>query len=160
MNISDTKAGPRTARGPSRYTRLSMIGALVCSLVASQALGTDESDYHFVAEGTLGDQFYDLDAPYDTSNVAGFFEQYRYIRDQGATLPYFLDLLHFDVGVQRSDDTYLIPTGCNTTRISALRSPANPLLVQTKPSDSDRARFSMRTTASTSLANPWGANWP
>lgn len=102
MNTSDTE---HRFRLRSARLRRAAVTALVFVLLGALARAEDHT---VVADATLGVQFYVIDPPYDTSNVAGFFEQYRYIRDQGATLPFFLDLTHFNAGVKRSDDTYLL----------------------------------------------------
>lgn len=105
MNIFDTE---KRARWMARsvLTGLGWVALLFIAVGVAEA--NEEDGHHVVAEATLGSQFYVIDPPYDTSNVAGFFEQYRYIRDQGATLPYFLDLVHLNAGIQRADQTYLL----------------------------------------------------
>jgi len=108
MNISDTKANMRLSPQNLRRQASSLLMALLVGLMGVNQAAAKEDSHRLVGEATLGVQFYDLDSPYDTSNVAGFFEQYRYIRDQGATLPFFLDLVHLNAGVMREDDTYLL----------------------------------------------------
>ena len=62
----------------------------------------------FRGSATLGADFYVIENPFDNANVTGFFDQYRYIRDKGAELPFFVDLTHLDLGLVRPDDTYLL----------------------------------------------------
>ncbi|MED5262960.1 MAG: hypothetical protein VX574_11250, partial [Myxococcota bacterium] len=66
-----------------------------------------EETLRFVAKATLGSHLYRITSPFDTSNVSDFFNQWRYIRNQGGRPPYFVDLFHAEFGLQRSDETFL-----------------------------------------------------
>ncbi len=103
MNTSGTKR----IHKKGRIARV-VLAVLGIFLIPSSLARAEDGKHRFIANGTLGAELYVIDPPYDTSNVTGFFEQYRYIRNQGATLPYFVDLFHLNAGVVRSDDTYLI----------------------------------------------------
>ena len=68
----------------------------------------EEESLRFEAKATLGAHLYLVSAPFDSSNVSGFFDQWRYIRNQGGRPPYFVDLFHANLGLRRSDDTWLL----------------------------------------------------
>ena len=72
----------------------------------------------FVGRATLGSHLYLVSSPFDTSNVSDFFNQWRYIRDQGGHPPYFVDLFHADLGLQRSDETWLARVDCTRSKFS------------------------------------------
>jgi len=104
MNISGTDR-PRCAHG--RLAR-AVFSVLVCFLAPS-AWADDPADPLAVkGSATLGTDLYVIENPFDNANVTGFFDQYRYIRDKGAELPFFLDLTHFNLGLVREDNTYLL----------------------------------------------------
>ncbi len=85
------------------------MGALVLGGYAASAEPGDPSgDLSLEASGTLGADLYLIENPFDNDNVTGFFEQYRYIRDKGAELPFFADFTHLNLGLVRPDTTYLI----------------------------------------------------
>ncbi|MFP8872988.1 MAG: hypothetical protein VCB42_00325, partial [Myxococcota bacterium] len=87
--------------------------ALLCLLlwipgpVVAQEEDEQDESLHFAAEATLGANFYVISPPFDNDNISGFFDQWRLIRGQAATPPYFVDLIHGNLGVQRSDETWL-----------------------------------------------------
>ena len=86
--------------------------ALLCLLLwfpcpaVAQEEEADES-LHLAGEATLGANFYVISPPFDNDNISGFFDQWRLIRGQAETPPYFVDLIHGNLGVQRSDETWL-----------------------------------------------------
>jgi hypothetical protein len=114
MNISGTD--PERGAGFAGAMALALVMALVMALgalviggYAASAESGDPSDgLSFEASGTLGADLYVIESPFDNDNVTGFFEQYRYIRDKGAQLPFFADLTHLNLGLVRPDTTYLI----------------------------------------------------
>jgi hypothetical protein len=80
-----------------------VIGAGALLLGAAASAG----DLELRGEGTLGAKLYQIDPPYDNSDLSSWFDQYWFIRDQGDPVPYFIDFFHLDVGLAREDDTYL-----------------------------------------------------
>ncbi|MEN8183619.1 MAG: hypothetical protein ABFS46_13910 [Myxococcota bacterium] len=72
------------------------------------APGAGANDLEFRGEGTLGLQLYDLESPFDSDDFSSFFDQYRYIRDKGKDVPFYLGIPQLDVGWFREDDTPLV----------------------------------------------------
>jgi hypothetical protein len=60
------------------------------------------------AEASLGGELYFIDSPYDNDNLGGFWDQYRHTRKKNNRPAHFFDLLHFDLGLAREDDTYAL----------------------------------------------------
>ena len=92
-------------------TRTSTCGTrwagLCAALLLAGSAGADE-DLSVRAEATLGAQFYDLDKPFDDDDLTSFFDQYRPIRNKDADLPWRMDVLHLDAGLEREDGTHLL----------------------------------------------------
>ena len=115
MNISGTDRKPWArlagAKGLPSVTLVAWV-TLLALVMAGHATGTEpgdaSGDLSFEASGTLGADLYVIESPFDNDNVTGFFEQYRYIRDKGAELPFFADFTHLNLGLVRPDTTYLI----------------------------------------------------
>lgn len=60
----------------------------------------------FVGEATLGANLHVISSPFDTSNVGGFFDQWRYIKGKDDRPPFYVDLFHLDLALQHPDETY------------------------------------------------------
>jgi hypothetical protein len=87
---------------------MALAGALA-SAVAGGAWAEDDPEATvFRASATLGADFYLIESPFDNDNVTGFFDQYRYIDDKSAEVPFFLNLTHANLGLVRPDSTYLL----------------------------------------------------
>ena len=80
--------------------------ALAASSVASGAFAGDDNGLEARAEASFGGSLYFIDSPYDNDFLGGFWDQYRHTRNKNRDPAYFVDLLHFDVGLARDDDTY------------------------------------------------------
>ena len=99
-----------TERVRARIARGLVCVVGMASLTSVPALAEEEEaeeTLRFVAKATLGSHLYRVTSPFDTSNVSDFFNQWRYIRNQGGQPPYFVDLFHAELGVQRGDETWL-----------------------------------------------------
>ena len=88
------------------------VAALWCALasgapVSAEPDEAEEEDVSFVGEATVGANLYDISAPFNDSSVSGFFDQWRYVENKEARPPFYVDLLHLDVGARRKDGTYL-----------------------------------------------------
>lgn len=102
---------PRARRGWPGARRAGRAVALFAASLAfgTAALAEERADKtKFQGSATLGADFYVIENPFDTANVTGFFDQYRYIRDKGAEVPFFADLTHLDLGWVHPDETYLL----------------------------------------------------
>jgi len=108
MNISGTDRKRVYARGLVLGLLLAFSGLGISGQAAGTESGDSSGDLSFAASGTLGVDFYVLESPFDNDNVTGFFDQYRYIRDKSAQLPFFADFTHLNLGLVRPDTTYLI----------------------------------------------------
>ncbi len=108
MNISGTDRKRAYARGLVLALALTFAGLGISGQATGTESGDSSGDLSFEASGTLGADLYLIESPFDNDNVTGFFDQYRYIRDKGAQLPFFADLTHLNLGLVRPDTTYLI----------------------------------------------------
>ena len=85
-------------------------GAALALLAAGSLAGTawaeDGDELESRGEATFGGALYFIDSPYDNDYLGGFWDQYRHTRKKNHEPAHFFDVLHFDLGFAREDDTY------------------------------------------------------
>ncbi len=102
----NAELGPKTrARRWEWVCEIGSRATIVCAALLAGSAGAQ--DLELRGDATLGARFYDLESPFD-DDVTSFFDQYRYVSDKDSPLPYFVDLVHLDVGLARDDDTTLV----------------------------------------------------
>jgi len=93
-------------RAAGRYIGTALL-ALTAGSVTSAAFAEDDVGLEARAQASFGGSLDFIDSPYDNDFVGGFWDQYRHTRKKNHDPAYFVDLLHFDLGLARDDDTYL-----------------------------------------------------
>ena len=81
--------------------------ALGASASTGAAQADEDSRLEARGEATLGGSLHFIDGPYDNDFLGGFWDQYRHTRKKNDDPAYFIDLLHFDLGLahEGSDPT-------------------------------------------------------
>ena len=109
MNISATSRRIHgfACRATGRCTGTALL-ALAAGSIASGAFAEDDVGLEGRGEASFGGSLYFIDSPYDNDFLGGFWDQYRRTRRKNHDPAYFVDLLHFDLGLARDDDTYAV----------------------------------------------------
>ncbi len=84
-------------------TRAAILAGYV--LIATPLLADDLTPRGDV---TVGIQLYRPEGPFERDDTASFFDKYRYLKNKGTDLPFFVDLTHLDLGLVRDDGTYAV----------------------------------------------------
>jgi len=82
------------------------LALLAATSLAGTAWGEGDDELESRGEATFGGSLYFIDAPYDNDFLGGFWDQYRQTHKKNHEPAHFLDILHFDLGFAREDDTY------------------------------------------------------
>ena len=89
MNISGTEPRKR-GRRPGPWWGIALAGVMASTLAPGAWAEDDPEATVFRGSATLGADFYVIESPFDNDNITGFFDQYRYIDDKSAEVPFFL----------------------------------------------------------------------